>query len=102
MVADVLESGGWDVRFLVTQLPHAGILDAVEEHDADLLGISVTMVCNLPQVSRLLADLRKHFGDKTPRILVGGAAFRDAPMLWEELGASGCGRKLRDALRLAG
>ena len=48
MVADVLESGGWDVRFLVTQLPHAGILDAVEEHDADLLGISVTMVCNLP------------------------------------------------------
>lgn len=102
MVADVLESLGWEVRFLGTQMPHQGILDAIEEHRADLLGISATMLFNVPQVTRLLTAVRQRFGDRTPKILLGGAAFRDAPALWEDLGAAGYGRDLRDVIRLAG
>jgi len=37
MVADVLESAGWDVRFLGTDTPAAGVLQAVEMHRADVL-----------------------------------------------------------------
>jgi methanogenic corrinoid protein MtbC1 len=37
MVADVLESAGWDVRFLGTDTPAAGVLQAVEKHRADVL-----------------------------------------------------------------
>ena len=102
MVADVLESRGWDVRFLGTQMPHQGILDAIEEHHADVLGVSATMLFSVPQVSRLLTSVRERFGDRAPRILLGGAAFRDAPALSEELGAAGWGKDLRDAVRLLG
>ena len=102
MVADVLESRGYDVRFLGTQMPHAGILDAVEAHHADILGVSATMLFNLPQVTRLLNSLRERFGDKAPRIILGGAAFRAAPGLAGELGAVGWGRDLREAVALAG
>jgi len=101
MVADVLESLGWEVRFLGTQMPHQGILDAIEEHRAGLLGISATMLFNVPQVTRLLAAVRQRFGDRSPKILLGGAAFRDAPALWEDMGADGYGRDLRDVIRLA-
>jgi hypothetical protein len=41
---------GWTVRFLGTDMPHEGILQAVEEHCADLLGISTTMLVRVPQV----------------------------------------------------
>ncbi len=89
MVADVLEEMGWDVRFLGTNMPHAGILNVVEEHRPQLVGISATMLFNVPQVRRLVSELRSRFGDASPRIVVGGSAFRMAPELYKEIGADG-------------
>ncbi len=59
MVADALESDGWDVRFLGTNMPHEGILKVVQEHKADVVGISATMLFNLPKVRRLVAEIRQ-------------------------------------------
>ena len=78
MVADVLEAQGYDVRFLGTNMPHGGILQAIKEHEADLLGISTTMLFNIPQVTRLAEEVREEFGPRSPRIVVGGSAFRCA------------------------
>jgi len=89
MVADVLEEMGWDVRFLGTNMPHAGILRVVEEHRPQLLGISATMLFNVPQVRTLIQEVRTKFGSETPRIVVGGSAFRSAPHLFKEIGADG-------------
>lgn len=100
MVSDVLEAEGYDVRFLGTNLPHSGIVAAVSEHKADVVGISVTMLFNIPQAIRLVADLRASLGDRMPRIVVGGAAFRSAPELARELGAEGVGVDLRAARTL--
>ena len=58
IVADVLESAGWDVRFLGTNTPGRAVLQAVEEHRADVLGISATMLFNLPNVRRLIEQAR--------------------------------------------
>jgi MerR family transcriptional regulator, light-induced transcriptional regulator len=99
MVADVLESAGWDVRFLGTNAPAAGVLQAVEEHRADVLGISATMLFNLPSVRRLIADVRALPGRKL-RVILGGSAFRAAPDLYRELGAAGVALDVRAALRL--
>lgn len=97
MVADVLETRGWTVHFLGTNLPHASILDAIRERQPDCVGISATMLFNVPAVRRLIEDVRSEWGS-AKRIVVGGGAFRHSPNLWRELGADGYGRHLRDAL----
>lgn len=100
MVADVLEADGWNVRFLGTQLPHKGILEAVEEHQPRLVGISATVLSNLPAVADLVADVRRACGPDT-FVIVGGGAFRASPELWKDMGADGVGRDLREAVALA-
>lgn len=99
MVADVLEMSGFEVRFLGTDAPMNAVLDAIAEHEAGILGISATMLFNVPNVMRLVESVRK----KTTapiRIIVGGAAFRSAPKLFEEIGADGCALDLRSAIQL--
>jgi methanogenic corrinoid protein MtbC1 len=99
MVADALEASGWDVRFLGTDTPSKGVLDAVEEHEARILGISATMLFNVPQVIRLAEQVREKTGDRIS-IIAGGAAFQLAPGLCEEIGAKGYAVDLRSAIRL--
>lgn len=73
MLADFLEANGWNVRFLGTNMPHAGILTAVEEHQADVVGVSVTMLFNLPKVRRLVGEVRQKLASRAPRVLVSAA-----------------------------
>lgn len=100
MVADVLEADGWDVRFLGTQLPHGGVLQAIEEHQPRLVGISATVLLSLPAVADLIRAIRERFGSRV-FVVVGGAAFRASPGIWRELGADGVGQDLRDAVAVA-
>jgi methanogenic corrinoid protein MtbC1 len=100
MVADVLESAGWDVRFLGTNAPASGVLQAVEEHRADVLGISATMLFNLPSVRRLIAEALALPGLNL-RVILGGSAFRATAGLYKEIGAVGVALDVRAALRLA-
>lgn len=97
MVADLLETDGWDVRFLGTHLPNHEILDAVESHGARLLAVSATMLANVPTVSELVEEARVRFGDLP--VLVGGQAFRSGS--WEEVGADGVGLGVAHAVELA-
>jgi methanogenic corrinoid protein MtbC1 len=100
MVADVLESAGWDVRFLGANTPMASVLQAIEEHRADVLGVSATMLFNLPNVRRLIAEAHAVPG-RNLRVIVGGSAFRATPELYREVGAAGVALDVRAALRLA-
>jgi methanogenic corrinoid protein MtbC1 len=99
MVADVLDAQGYDVRFLGTDMPPDGILYEVEDHQADVLGISATMLFNLPKVVQLVKSVQARFGQSRPRIVLGGAAIQAAPSLGAELGV-GVATDLRAAVRL--
>ena len=101
MVADILEADGWSVCFLGTNMPHSGILDTIAEQQADLVGISATMLFNVPRVRQLIADIRSRFPERPPHILVGGAAFKAAPALWQEIGADGHAADLRAVSSMA-
>jgi methanogenic corrinoid protein MtbC1 len=100
MVADLLEHDGWDVRFLGSNLPAAGIVAAVADHQAALVGVSATMLVNLPQVQLLLQALRAA-GGPALRVMVGGAAFRYVPDAWRGLGADAIGLDGADAVQVA-
>ena len=100
MLADALEAEGWDVRFLGVDLPQGGVLEAVETFHPRVLAISATMLFNLPKVTALVGEVRRRFGADEPRIILGGGAFRSAPVLWREMGVDGCALDLRQALAL--
>ncbi len=101
LVADVLELDGWNVRFLGTNMPHDGIVDAAMAMKVDLLAISATMLFNIDPVARLVDEVRTRCISNAPRILVGGGAFRSAPHLWNEIGADGYARDVRGACAVA-
>jgi methanogenic corrinoid protein MtbC1 len=101
LVADSLEMDGWTVRFLGTNMPHEGIVAAAAEMKADLVGISATMLFNVDAVVRLIESIKAMPGSATPRVLVGGGAFRHAPELWREIGADGFAGDLQGACEVA-
>ncbi len=100
MVADVLEARGWDVRFLGTNMPQNGILQAIEEQRAETVGISATVVTSLPKVVRLVKAIQEKFTSGCPRIIFGGRAFTSTPLLCRELGGSDAALDLRSALAI--
>ncbi len=100
MVADVLENAGWNVEFLGTDAPHSGIIDAVRTQRSDLLCISATMLFNVPNVVKLIRDLRA--SSPKLRVLIGGSAFRRKPELWMDIGADGFAPDLNAAVEVAG
>ena len=59
------------------------------------------MLFNVPKVAALVKEVRRVFAPDAPRIIVGGGAFRSAPVLWREMGVDGCALDLRQALVLA-
>jgi len=96
LVADALESDGWNVRFLGANTPRAGVLQALDEHDASVLGISVTMLFNIAMARELVREARVRRPALT--VIVGGAAFRAAPDLWREVGADARADDVRAAV----
>ncbi len=100
MVADILESDGWDVRFLGTNVPPDGAVRAAVDHRADLVGISAMMLPNLSRVTELVERVRAA-GDDRRRVIVGGGLFRSDPHLWRQVGADGFAPDLREVVALA-
>lgn len=101
MVADILETHGWDIQFLGSNLPQKSILEMIQDYRPTLVGISVTMFVNLAAVKRLIGEIRNHASDHTtPRVLVGGSAFRLLPNAYRQIGADGFASDLRTLLTL--
>jgi MerR family transcriptional regulator, light-induced transcriptional regulator len=98
LVADAMEAKGWKVRFLGTNLPHASVLAAVEEHSADVLCITTTLVATLPSVGELIRTVRAKLSDRTPRIVLGGSAYRFATQFAQEAGTGEAVTDLREGL----
>ena len=102
LVADALEMDGWNVRFLGTNMPHDGILEAADEMKAQLVAVSAMMLFNVEPVGRLVESVRGlHRVGASPRILVGGGAFRGLPTLWQDVGADASAFDVRGACAAA-
>ena len=94
MVGDLLESSGWEVRLLGTNLPAASIQSVVRDMAPSYVGISTTMLFNIGAVRQLIEGIRAEFADRVT-VVVGGAAFRTIPDLWRQVSADGYAADLR-------
>ena len=96
MVSDMLETHGWQVQFLGSNLPIASILGAITDAQPRLLGISITMPFNLHHATRLIEQAKRVVPGL--RAVVGGAACRgDA---WRDTGADDYATDVRRAIDL--
>lgn len=74
MVADLFELHGWHGYFLGANTPQDDLLRLIEEKRPQLVGLSLSVLSNLPNLLAALEAITGRWPDL--RILVGGQAFR--------------------------
>jgi MerR family transcriptional regulator, light-induced transcriptional regulator len=74
MVADFLESQGWDVLALGADIPVHELIDLTQDREAHVVALSTALPGNLLSVTRTCQLLRRL--PNPPLIVVGGRAYR--------------------------
>ena len=75
MVADFFEMKGWDTYYLGANAPSSTIIKAIEENQADLVGLSIAMPFHRNLLAQTIADIRKSDAGKNVKIIIGGVAL---------------------------
>lgn len=86
LLADALDLGGYDVRFLGANVPLASLLRMLDEERPDLLALSVTMLFNIQSLRDTVHAVRQDERRRALPIAVGGHAMQETQSLPEELG----------------
>ncbi|SHF24847.1 cobalamin B12-binding domain-containing protein [Alkalibacter saccharofermentans] len=81
MLSDMFEYQGWDSYYLGAALPEASILEAIKEHQPDIVALSVTMPLYLPTCENIVKAVKEKY--PSVKIAVGGQAFKNTEKLWE-------------------
>jgi len=74
MAADTFELQGWDAHFLGANTPVSDLLAHIQEVKPDLVGLSLSVSFNMPQLQKSIEEIRTNFHNLD--VLVGGQAFR--------------------------
>jgi methanogenic corrinoid protein MtbC1 len=74
MVADIFEMNGWDGYFIGANTPLRELIRFLESKNPDLVGLSLSIFFNLPELKNTVAKIRERFPNMP--IMVGGQAFR--------------------------
>lgn len=106
MVADLLESEGWQVDCLGANMPTADLVEhAVDEmgrQQFHLIALSASTGLAVRAIAGAIEALRAASPEARAPIMVGGGVFAMVPDLWKVVGADGCARSASDAVRVAG
>jgi methylmalonyl-CoA mutase cobalamin-binding domain/chain len=85
LVAMMLEGAGFEVVNLGVNNDVKSFLDAIEEHQPELLGMSALLTTTMPYMAVVIDALKQHGIRKDIIVLVGGAPLNEA--FAEEVGA---------------
>lgn len=87
LVGVMLESAGFNVRFLGGNVPTEDIIEAVKDFKPHILGLSTLLSNTMYVVPKILDRLKEEKLRTTVKIMVGGAPIRQE--FCEEVGADG-------------
>lgn len=90
MVRDFLRLKGYRVYYTGAGTPLHGLLELLEHNHVSFLLISTTMPSALLDVVDLVQAVRQRMGERRPRILVGGQAYKLDAQLSRKVGADAC------------
>jgi methanogenic corrinoid protein MtbC1 len=99
IVAEFFRKDGWEVVVEIAD-SQEGLLRAVGSEWFDLVGLSVGLSGQLPQVPDLIAQLKAASKNSTVPIILGGAAFLGSDLQGADLGAQGVSLDAADAVML--
>jgi MerR family transcriptional regulator, light-induced transcriptional regulator len=74
MIADIFEMYGWDGYFIGANTPFNELIRFIEENKPDVIGLSLSIYFNIPELASTLSAIRSKFPETT--IITGGQAFR--------------------------
>ncbi len=101
MVADTLETEGWDVAFLGSNVPLRDLFVHLAAMRPHILALSVAMPYNVAHAKRIIDRLKKDDSFKYIKIIVGGLAFLSFPDLWKEIGSDAFAVNAKEAAESA-
>jgi len=95
-LADMYQLEGWRVIYIGSDVPMLDLPKVLTFYQTDLLMLGATISTQLPRVKQAIDAIRRR-ADCDARVIVGGAAFDEAPDLWEKVGADGYAATLDQA-----
>ncbi len=98
MMADFLQSSGYDTLFLGANTPDDSLLELISQQRPEIIGLPSTMTSQVQGVQSTIMQIRGDFASFHPTILVGGMAFNAVDGLWKKVGADVWGRDAGEAL----
>lgn len=101
MVGDFFEMEGWDTYYLGANTPANTITEAIEEYNADIVGLSIAMPYHQSVVKNVINEIRQNLGSRKTKILIGGNGLNQKPDIWRSLGADGYAPDAEKAVELA-
>jgi methanogenic corrinoid protein MtbC1 len=97
-VADAFQMSGWRTIYLGSDVPALELPANLTFFEADLLLLSATLSTQLPRIRHTIQSVRER-SERPVKILVGGAAFDEAPEVWRKVGADGYGDSIDGAVK---
>ena len=101
MLSDFFEMAGWSTDYLGANMPCEGVVSVLDECEAHILCIGVTMHYHLDEVRTLIQAVRGSDQGKSLPVLVGGYPFRTVDGLWRKIGADATAENAEQALSVA-
>ena len=101
MVADFLELEGWDTHYLGANIPIEYVIQEVVEKKPVSLGISTTIMVNLPFTRELIKVIKSNPQTSKTKIIVGGRVYRENEILWKEVKADAYAADALSAVKTA-
>jgi corrinoid protein of di/trimethylamine methyltransferase len=99
MVATLLTAEGFEVYDIGVDAPPEAFIEAIQEHDPQILALSALMTTTAPQQKRVIEILREEGLRDAVKVMVGGGGITEA--FAESIGADGYDPTAPGAVRLA-
>lgn len=99
LVKMLMEGAGFSVIDLGTDVAPATFVEAIKEHDADVVGMSALLTTTMPKMKETLEAIEKAGLRDQVKVLVGGAPVTENYA--KEIGADGYGYDAGSAVRIA-
>jgi len=87
-LTNLFQLDGWRTIYLGADVPISDLPSSVEFFQADLVLLGSTLSTHILPAGKAIKKIREDL-DRPVTVLVGGAAFNEAPELWRTMGADG-------------